>query len=443
LTRTAFVGLSHLGINYGIAWASFGQPVVGFDLVRASVAQLQAGHLPVHEPGLPELFARSREMLTFVDDPAALANCDLVVVARDVPTDAANASDVSPVLELVDAVAPHLRDGVTLAVMSQLPTGFTRHLRARLVEDRPDLDFSLYYWVETLVFGDAVRRALHPERLIVGCADPTAPLAATLAEGLARFECPIFRMSYESAELTKMAINLYLIGSVTYANTLADLCESVGADWSQMVPALKADARIGPAAYIRPGLGVAGGNLERDLTTLRALARTHDLDTTYLDALSEHHAHRLDWAHRKLAERVFSQATQPIIGVWGLTYKKNTHSTKNSPSLRIIADLQARARLRAWDPVIRAGEVATGAAEVVDDGRAVLDGADCLLIMADWDEFAAADLQAIRQRMRRPLVIDCVGVLDARRGEMDLDGIEYVSMGHSASPSGRGRPEAG
>jgi UDPglucose 6-dehydrogenase len=431
LSRTAFLGLSHLGVNYGIAWSSFGQPVVGIDLDRAQVQRLQAGDLPVHEPGLGELLERSRAWMTFSDDPASLAECDLVVVARDVPTDASNASDLRPVLELLDAAVPHLRDGVTLAVMSQLPTGCTRRLGARVAAARPELEFSLFYWVETLVFGDAVRRALHPERVIVGCADPSRHLPGPLAAGLERFGCPILLMGYESAELTKMAINLYLIGSVTYANTLADLCEAVGADWSEMVPALKADARIGPAAYIRPGLGVAGGNLERDLVTLRNLARSHDLDTGYLDALSDHHARRLDWASRRVAERVFSREPTPTIAVWGLTYKKNTRSTKNSPSLRIIADLRDRARLRAWDPVIRGGEISAGI-EVLDDGRAVLDGADCLLIMADWDDFARADLASLRTAMRRPLVIDCVGVLDGRRAEMDGFGIEYVSMGRPA-----------
>jgi len=385
--------------------------------------------VPLREPDLPELLERSRPWITFSDDPACVADCDLVVVARDVPTDASNTSDPTPVLDLIEAAMPHLRNGVALAVMSQLPTGFTRRLSARVAAARPELDFGLFYWVETLVFGDAVRRALHPERVIVGCAEPTLGLPGPLATGLEAFGCPIFLMGYESAELTKMAINLYLIGSVTYANTLSDLCEAVGADWSQMVPALKADARIGPAAYIRPGLGVAGGNLERDLVTLRDLARTNDLDTGYLDALSEHHRRRLESASRRLAERVFSRDAKPTIAVWGLTYKKNTRSTKNSPALRIIAELGDRARLRAWDPAIRPGEVSV-AAELVDEGRAAVDGADCLLIMADWDEFAEADLDSLRTAMRRPLVIDCVGVLDGRRAEMA--GIEYVSMGRPA-----------
>lgn len=424
--RTGFLGLSHLGINYGVAWSSFGQPVLGFDLDAATVDRLSRGELPVYEPGLPELLESSSQWIAFSADLSLLGACQLVVVAQDVPTDSANGSDLDPVLKLIDAAVPHLRSGVTIAVMSQVPPGFMRQVGERLRAARPGLTFQLYYWVETLVFGDAVRRALHPERLIVGCADPSGPLPAALEEGLRRYDCPILTMSYESAEITKMAINLYLVGSVTYANTVADLCEVVGADWSEIVPALRLDARIGPAAYLRPSLGVAGGNLERDLVTLRGLCAHHDVDATYLDALIDYNARRLDWALRKLHEHVLDRELRPTIGIWGLTYKKDTRSTKNSPSLRVIADLEGRAELRAFDPAIRPGEL-DSPARVVADPNAVLDNADCLLIMADWERFAAADLATLRRKMRRTLVLDCVGVLEGRRGEMA--GIEYVSMG--------------
>src|SRR5262249_52617168 len=159
----------------------------------------------------------------------------------------------------------HMQAGSTLVIMSQIPPGFMRTLS----QQAPTLH--VYYWVETLVFGDAVRRATRPERIIIGCADSRVPLPEPLAAGLAQFGCPILPMVYENAELTKPAMNLCLAGSVTSTSTLSDLCASVGADWSEMVPALRLDARIGPAAYLRPGLGIAGGNLERDLVTLHDL----------------------------------------------------------------------------------------------------------------------------------------------------------------------------
>ena len=283
---TGFVGLSHLGIVSSVGWASHGHPVVAVDVEPGPVEALRAGTLPVLEPGLDDLFARVRDRMVFSTDPAALRDCPLVIVARDVPTDAANASDPSVVLDLVDAVTPHLRSGVVLVLMSQVSPGFTRRLLQRVRARRPDLDVQLYYWIETLVFGHAVERFLRPERIMIGCSDPTGELPRVLADGLRAFGSPVLRMSYESAELTKTAINLYLCAAVTYANTLADLCEQVGADWTEMMPALRLDQRIGPAAYIRPGLGIAGGNLERDMVTLRDLCRTHGVDAAFVETLA-------------------------------------------------------------------------------------------------------------------------------------------------------------
>jgi UDPglucose 6-dehydrogenase len=420
MTTTAYLGMSHLGINYAAAWASFGQPTLGLDVDASLVHQLQHGSLPIQEPGLPELIQRSADCLTFSADFTQLHDCNLAIVARDVPTDDDNRSDLGPVHELIALARKHLPGGSTLVVMSQTPPGFMR----RLSNDAPDLH--VYYWVETLVFGDAVRRAVHPERIIIGCADPSAPLPDSLAAGLAKFDCPVLPMRYESAELTKTAINLYLVGSVTYANTLSDLCESVGANWNEMMPALRLDARIGPAAYIRPGVGIAGGNLERDLVTLRTLCADTGVDATYIDALVDHNARRLEWVERQLQRHVFNIADRPAVAVWGLTYKKNTRSTKNSPSLRVIASLDGRASIRAWDPAIAPGELSLPA-QVVDNPYSAADGADCLLVMADWDEFAAADLARLHQSMRHPLIIDCAGILEKRRPEMP--GFHYVAMG--------------
>jgi UDPglucose 6-dehydrogenase len=424
---TGFLGLSHLGIVSGIGWASLGSRVIGVDLEPEPVAQLARGDMPVHEPGLAETFAGARERMRFTTDPAALEACPLVIVSRDVPTDAANGSDTAAVLRLIDAAIPHLRPGAVLALMSQVPPGFTRALAARIEARRRGLGIRLYYWVETLVFGNAVPRFLKPERIIVGAADPERPLPAELAEGLARFGCPVLPMRYESAELTKTAINLYLFGAVTYANTLADLCEEVGADWSEMAPALRLDRRIGSAAYIRPSLGVAGGNLERDLVTLRELCTAHGVDAAYIETLIHYNARRYRWVHRQLERRVLGENRAPVIAVWGLAYKKDTRSTKNSMSLRVIGDLRGRAEIRAYDPLVGASEIG-GAATVLPDRAATLTGADCLLILTDWDEFAATPRDAFKA-MRRPLVIDCVGVVDPAR--TDLDGVEYLTMGRS------------
>jgi len=428
LGPTAFVGLSHLGIVSSIAWASFGRAVVAYDADSDRVEAIEQGKFPIHEPGLSELFAKTRRTLRFSSELEALSECSLVIVSLDVPTGADNTSDLEPVVSLVERIVPVLREGVVLVVMSQVPPGFTRALSARINTLRPALSFTLYYWVETLIFGRAVERALEPERFIVGCADPRQPLMEVFGRGLEAFKCPILPMRYESAELTKTAINLYLIGSVTYTNTLADLCAAVQADWEEMVPALKLDQRIGPAAYLRPSLGIAGGNLERDLHTLKGLCDRDGVDGSYLSSLIEYNAHRYRWVLRMLREHVFHVESSPRLATWGLTYKKNTRSMKNSPALRLISDLGWAADVTAWDPVISATEVDLPV-RVLSSRDSVLDGADGLLILSDWDEFSTCDLGPIRTSMRHPVVIDCVGALELRRAE--LAGIRYVSMGRA------------
>ena len=166
-----------------------------------------------------------------------------------------------------------------MVVLSQVPPGYTRALGV-LPPQR------LYYQVETLVFGQAVERATKPERTIVGCADPAAPLNPRFRAVLDAFGCPILPMRYESAELAKISINCCLVASVTVGNTLAELCEQIGADWSEIAPALKLDRRIGPYAYLTPGLGIAGGNLERDLATVQRLSDAHGTEAGLISRLA-------------------------------------------------------------------------------------------------------------------------------------------------------------
>ena len=199
----------------------------------------------------------------FSADAAALGQCDVVYVAVDVPTDDRGQSDLTA--DQGDGrarLAARSAANGLLVILSQVPPGYTRASAAC----RPT---RVYYQVETLVFGRAVERATKPERFIVGCADPRTPAARRRCRPSSkRSAARSCRWRYESAELAKISINLCLVASITVANTLAEVCERIGADWSDIVPALKLDRRIGPSAYLTPGLGIAGGNLERDLRTV-------------------------------------------------------------------------------------------------------------------------------------------------------------------------------
>lgn len=416
------VGLSHLGTVVSAGLASLGLPVTAVDRPDR-VADFAPGRLPFPEPGLAELLAGPRPM--FTADYSALAGASLIILAVDTVTDERNRSDVSTLEAHVEGLLPWLHRDAAVVLMSQVPVGYTRSLAARVRARRPELAARFYYWVETLVIGDAVARYLRPERIILG--GPAGQPEPVLDGLLGRFGGPVHRMDYESAELCKAAINLYLATSVTFANSLADLCEATGASMRAIIPALRADRRIGPAAYIRPGLGLAGGNLERDLVHLKELAQRTGVRADLFDVILERSAARYGWLLAAIERWILKATPRPRLGLWGLAYKKNTDSTKNAVSLRLAADLRSRAFLVAYDPRV------TASIPGVDRVPSALDaarGADGLVILTDWDEFASADPALLRATLGRPVVVDAAGVLDPERAR--AAGLTHVAIGEPA-----------
>lgn len=410
LTPTiGFAGMTHLGLVSGISASEKGFPVVCFDSDASRIEPIRAGRLPVSEPQLDDLAAKNAARLSFTASPADLARCDVIYVAPDVPTNDQGASDIRPIEAMLDAVFAAARPDATVVLLSQIPPGFTR------TRQRPGR--TLYCQVETLIFGRAVERALFPERYIIGCADPAQPLPPAYAQFLAAHGCPLLPMRYESAELAKISINMCLVASVSTANTLAELCEHIGADWSEIVPALKLDRRIGPYSYLAPGLGIAGGNLERDLATVCQLADRHDTDAGVVRAWIANSKHRSAWAARTIRSVLLDAQPQATVAVWGLAYKENTHSVKNSPSLATLAALQnssSEARLRLYDPVVPASAANHAGAHGATSALDALAGAQALMILTPWPEFRAIAPADIAAAMAGRIVLDPYAVLDAQ-----------------------------
>ena len=419
-----FAGMTHLGLVSGVSASEKGFRLVCFDPDEQRTSDLARGSLPVSEPQLDDLVAKNKDRLTFTSDAAALAQCDVVYVAPDVPTDDQGSSDLGPINALLDKVFAAARPDAVIVILSQVPPGFTRG------KIRPGR--LLYYQVETLIFGRAVERALQPERYIVGCADPGKPLPTAYAEFLAAHGCPILPMRYESAELAKISINMCLVASVSTANTLAELCEKIGADWSEIVPALKLDRRIGQYAYLAPGLGISGGNLERDLATVCNFADKHGTDAGVVRAWIANSRHRKGWAARTLREALPAGKTDAVVAIWGLAYKENTHSTKNSPSIAAISELQD-VTLRVFDPIVPWNPAWHARTTACHSALEALAGADALMILTPWDDFRKIGPAAIVAAMNGRIVLDPYRVLDseaAAKAELAL----YIL--------GRSRPES-
>lgn len=412
-----YAGMTHLGLNSAVAAADRGFNILCYDPDPLLAATLERGELPVIEPDLPELLEKNACRIRFTADPKELISCDLIYVAPDVPTDDNGQSDLGGIDTLISQVDAVLRPDAVMVILSQVPPGFTR---ARLRPGR-----MLHYQVETLIFGRAMERARFPERFIVGCAESTQPLPPILAHFLGSFGCPILSMRYESAELTKISINMCLVASVSATNTLAEICERIGADWSEIVPALRLDKRIGQHAYLNAGLGIAGGNLERDLATVLRLADQYMTDGRVVSAFVENSRHRRDWAWDTLNALVLHSNPAARIAVLGLTYKENTNSLKNSPAIALIEKLIAKDVI-AFDPVA-ATDAAGPNVRRASTALEAADNADVLVIMTPWPEFRAITADDLAQRMRCRTVIDPYQVIDGNA--LNAQGFAYSTLG--------------
>jgi len=415
-----FVGMTHLGLVSATSYSDKGMKVYCFDRNQELIEQLKNGKLPVSEPDLDRLLTKNGDRQIFTSDFEELTKCDVVYISPDVPTDDAGQSDLSEISDLIEDVIPHLSDKANLVLLCQVPPGFTAKIN--FPKER------LYYQVETLVFGCAVERASFPERYIIGVAKPEDGIKEPFLSVLNAFGCPLLPMRYESAEMAKISINMCLVSSISVANTLAELCEKIGADWSEIVPALKLDKRIGQYSYLKPGLGIAGGNLERDLATVINFSKDHETDCSVVEAWIKNSRHRGAWAARQLRAIMAELATEDVsIGVWGLAYKENTHSIKNSPSIATLEQFASKSFI-AFDPKVKAAQLA---GQNVIDATSELDaaeGKDILMILTPWPQFKDVDLKAVADVMvGKKIVLDPYRVFEP--ASIKQAGLSYRTLG--------------
>ena len=340
-----YVGLTHLGVNYAIASAMKGFNVVCYDNDLDTISTLKKKKVPFYEKGTEKGLKKNFKRFNFTNQISDLKNCDLVFVSKDVPTDSNGKSNLLEIKKLTKRITQNLKKKSNLIILCQVPPGFTRCI------NWPSQN--LYYQVETLVFSNALERALFPERIIVG--KNLNKIDKKYNFFLKKFKCPILEMNYESAELAKISINIFLISSVTSTNVLSEISENIGANWADISEALKLDKRIGKYAYLKPGLGISGGNLERDLETFRNYLKFNKIYENYFKNIKKISTYRKNWNYIQFKKIIKNFKNLRSIGILGLTYKENTNSIKNSPSLSFIKKicLNKKFKINVFDPKIK------------------------------------------------------------------------------------------
>jgi UDPglucose 6-dehydrogenase len=407
--RVAVHGLWHLGCVTAACLAEGGHDVVALDPEPKAVAEIEAGRLPLDEPGLEALVAAGRAAgrLAFRADLATLADVEVLWITLDTPVDDEDRADPGVVRRALDAAAAALPAGALVVVSSQVPVGFTRDAARAW----PALRFACV--PENLRLGRALDAFRRPERVVAGTVDDSA--RADVARLFAPFTTAIEWMRVESAEMTKHALNAFLATSVAFANEVARVCEAVGADAREVERGLRTDPRVGPKAYVSPGAAFAGGTLARDLRYLAAFGERHRVATPLVaGVLASNAAHAI--AHRDEV-RALIPGAGAVVAVLGLAYTPGTSTLRRSSSIELCRALAADGvAVRAHDPAVRAlpDDLASVAlCATVEDALA---GADVAVLATAWPQYRALSADVVASRMRRACVVDPARYLEATLG---------------------------
>ena len=417
--RIGFIGMSHLGLNSAVVAANNRYKVTAYDKDEDKIRDLKLGVTPIEEPGLRGLLEENSERLHFTAEKNTLSSCEIIYISSDVSTNDQGESDLTTVKNNLEICLKYKSPRSIVVVLSQVPPGFTRSYSS------PEI--KLFYQVETLIFGRAIERASKPERYIIGSSNADMPIPKNYLNFLeSHGNPPIIQMSYESAELAKISINCMLVASISAANSLAELCENINADWDEIIPALRLDKRIGQYSYIAAGLGIAGGNLERDLATVIRLGEENDCDTQVIESWLNNSSYRKNWCYRLLQTHIFSEMDTPQISVLGLAYKENTDSIKNSASVLFLQQIKGH-QIKIFDPVVPLSRVPY--AEPCDNVLSCIKGSDVLLIMTPWPDFKTLDRKVLSGSMNGRFIIDPFGCL--KHLDLNKCGFRYFSLGKS------------
>lgn len=426
------LGLWHLGAVTAAGLARLGYRVTGLEMHESRLKALVGGTPPIYEPGLAEMFGQeiASGRLSFVGDPRkAVANAEFVMFAEDVRVDEHDEPDISGLIDAAKTISPHLKPGTTLIVQSQVPVGTCARILQVVQQANPHAEIHLAYCPENLRLGEAIRRFLHPDMIVIGVDTPAAQ--ARLEELFRPIEAPKVVMAVRSAEMTKHALNMLLATAISFGNEIGALCELVGADAVQVIRALRLDRRIGPGLPLDPGPPFSGGTLARDVSVLRRLAMIHGVPAPLLEGVLAVNEAQKTLALRRL-EGTLGTLRGAQVGVLGLTYKAGTSTVRRSVALELVRALGARgASVTAYDPFADLSEAdALPPFTRVADPYAAAHGADALVIMTDWPEFRTLDLRTLRDAMRGTVLIDTRNTLDATAAA--AAGFTYCGVGRRA-----------
>jgi UDPglucose 6-dehydrogenase len=435
--RIAMIGSGYVGLVSGACLADFGHHVVCVDKDPEKIASLNHGKSPIFEPGLNDLIANNKRegRLSFTTDLApSVARAQAVFIAVGTPSRRGDGhADLSYVHAAAREIAAAL-DGFTVIITkSTVPVGTCDEVARIIHETRPDADIAVVSNPEFLREGAAIQDFKHPDRIVVGADDDRARrLMAEIYRPLYLNKAPLLYTGRRTAELIKYAANAFLATKITFINEIADLAEKVGADVQEVARGIGLDNRIG-SKFLHPGPGFGGSCFPKDTRALLKTGQDYEVPLRVVEAVITANDIRKRAMARKVAAAFGGSLRGKTIAVLGLTFKPNTDDMREAPSIPLITALQDMgAQVRAFDPAgIEQAKLLLPNVTFCNGPYACADGADGLVIVTEWEQFRALDLDQMKQRMACPILIDLRNIYSNE--EVEKHGFLYVGIGRSAS----------
>lgn len=435
-------GSGYVGLVTGVCLAEVGNNVLCVDVDPQKIDLLNSGGVPIFEPGLEEMIKSNREAgrLQFTTDAEAGVKHGLFqFIAVGTPPDEDGSADLRYVVAVARAIAEHMDDYRILVDKSTVPVGtadkVADEVRKVLADRGAAVEFDVVSNPEFLKEGAAIEDFMRPDRIIVGTDNPrTAELLRALYAPFNRSHDRLMIMDIRSAELTKYAANAILATKISFMNELSNIAEAVGADIEKVRVGIGSDPRIG-YQFIYPGCGYGGSCFPKDVQALERTARSLGYDATLLQAVEAVNFRQKRVLFQKISQWFDGKLEGKTLALWGLAFKPNTDDMREASSRVLMESLwEAGARVQAYDPVAmeETSRIYGDRADLVlaSDAMSALTDADALVIVTEWSQFRSPSFEAIRGKLRSPVIFDGRNILDGSSAR--AAGLSYVSIGRTA-----------
>jgi UDPglucose 6-dehydrogenase len=431
--RIAMIGTGYVGLVSGACFSDFGHEVTCIDKDAGKIAQLRGGTIPIFEPGLEMLVARNVEAgrLSFTTEfDSAIRTADAVFLAVGTPSRRGDGfADLTFIYEAAREVAGKIAGFTVIATKSTVPVGTNDEIEVIIRKARPDADFAVVSNPEFLREGAAIEDFKHPDRVVVGVDDERArSVMREIYRPLFINETPILFTGRRAAELIKYAANAFLATKITFINEMADLCEKSGVDVQEIARGMGLDRRIA-RQFLHAGPGFGGSCFPKDTEALIAIGQRHGTPLRIVETVIGVNSARKAAMVDKIVAACGGSLRGKTVAVLGLTFKPNTDDMREAPSLVIVPALMAQgAHVRAYDPhgMTEASRLIAGL-DTASDPYACIADADAMVILTEWDQFRALDLDRVKTGMKNPVVVDLRNIY--RPDDMAAKGFMYFGVG--------------